>query len=120
MRELEVKTRNNDVVVFDQLYANINDNDDIHINGSISTKERENSYRGKIRIYANLCNSDGKILYIFEAYRNFDISMDDYCSFSMYASSLSRFVEMDKTAYVELYISKGETLGIKDVLDIDY
>ncbi len=89
-------------VEVNQLYASLNEEDDIHINGSVSNVGK--GLKGNLlEIKANLCAENGEILYVLNTYSTMKFDLVRYDSFSMYCSSVSRFFDMDELHHVELY-----------------
>ena len=62
----------------------------------------------RVKVYANLCNKDGAILYVLNGWRNYSVSEGKYNSFSMYCSTIGRFFNPSELEYVELYLSFNE------------
>ena len=62
----------------------------------------------RIRVYANICNKEGAILYILNDWKNYTVSEGMYYSFSIYCSSIDRYINIDELEYVELYLGINE------------
>ncbi len=92
----------------DQLYGVLNADNDIHVNGSVEMRETDFGNIKKIKVYANLCNKDGAILYVLNGWRNYSVKDGTYHSFSLYCSTLGRFFNPAELAYVELYLGYNE------------
>lgn len=111
MKRVDIRCRENvDMELFelDQLYGVLNEEYDIHVNGSIKMNEQDYGNIKKVKVYANLCNKDGEILYVLNNYYNYSVYPGNYKSFSMYCSTIGRFFEADELDYVELYLSFNE------------
>ena len=110
MKQVEVRVREgiSELFKIDQLYSVINKDFDIHVNGSIEMVGKEYPNLKRVKVYANLCNKDGSILYILNDWKNYPINVGDYHSFSLYCSSVGRFFDPSELEYVELYLSYNE------------
>ena len=108
MRKIEAKSRETlPVLTMGQLYACINDEKDILVNGSITITDKEKEDVKSVTMHANICDKDGKILYVLDDCRNFKIMLNAYYSFSLYLADSSRFLNVEDLAYVELYATFG-------------
>lgn len=93
----------------DQLYGVLNADYDIHVNGSIEMTGKDFGNIKKVRVYVNLCNKDGAILYVLNGWKNYLVSEGAYNSFSLYCSNVGRFFDPSELEYVELYLSFNES-----------
>lgn len=104
MKKVEVRCRETmDFLKIGQLYSIMDDDCDIHINGSLTIENEEFGELKTVKVYANLCNEAGEILYLLRAYSDFSLTTNVYYSFSVYCADLSRFFRVDELAYVEIY-----------------
>ena len=101
MKNIEVKIAKGQILAFAQLYGSKNSENDIFVNGAISFAKDLRELR-KFRVFANLCNEQGEILHILSTYKAFS-TINSYYSFSLYCADISRYLEVDKLAYVEVY-----------------
>ena len=110
MKQVEVRVRDgiSESFKLDQLYGVVNEDFDIHVNGSIEMIDKEYPNLERVKVYANLCNKDGLILYILNNWNNYQINAGDYHSFSLYCSTVGRFFDSSELEYVELYLSFNE------------
>jgi hypothetical protein len=110
MKKVEVRCREgiSELFKIDQLYCVLNGDYDIHVNGSIEMTGKGYGNLKKVKVYANLCNEDGAILYILNCWKNYPISEGFYNSFSLYCSTIGRFFDPSELEYVELYLSFNE------------
>ena len=103
MKKIDVKVRGvYEGIDIGQLYAVINGDNDIHVNGSITVK-KEATDKQNIRIYANLLDKDEHILYVLSSYRSISLKKGSYKSFSMYCAKIERFLPMDELDCIEIY-----------------
>lgn len=91
-----------------QLYGVLNEEYDIHVNGSIEMIGKAYENIKKVKIYANLCNKDGAILYVLHDWENYLVSEGLYHSFSLFCCAVDRFFDPSELEYVELYLSFNE------------
>lgn len=104
MKKVTVKCREiDDLLVIGQLYGTVNEENDIHVNGSVTITGNEYNGYGSVKMYVNLCNEDGVILYVISIYTNFKLMQNGYYSFSAYCADITRFVDMKELAYAEVY-----------------
>lgn len=110
MKKVEVRCRDlsSELFKIDQLYGNLNEDYDIHVNGSIEMIGKDYGNLEKVKVYANLCNKDGAILYVLNGWRNYQVGEGVYSSFSMYCSTVCRFFDPIELEYVEIYLSFNE------------
>ena len=110
MKRVEVRCRDGVLGAFkiDQLYCVINEDYDIHINGSIEMIGKDYGNIENVKVYANLCNIDGAILYVLNGWKNYSVGEGIYNSFSLYCSNVDRFFDIEEHEYVELYLSFNE------------
>lgn len=110
MNHVEVRAREGYEKLYqiDQLYVAINEDYDIHINGSIQMIGMKTEDVKKVKVYANLCNQEGKILYVLNNWKNYPVKEEAYNSFSLYCSTISRFFNPEELSYVEIYLSFNE------------
>lgn len=106
MRKVELVIRQdlfNDIgVEVNQLYWEINKDNDFQLNGSVSSDGRKlEGYSLDLR--ANLCNEEGGIMFVDRSYCEISFELIKYAAFSMSCSDVSRFVDMDKLHHIELY-----------------
>lgn len=97
-----------EIIKLDQLYATINEEGDVKINGSMSVTIQDFQTYNEAKVYANLCNKDGAILYVCDAYKHFKLYEDAYYSFSMFCMNTKRFFDPDELAYIEVYTTFNE------------
>ena len=68
MKKLDIKSKEyKGLVKFDQLYAVINDEDELRVNGSVTVSDKSENL-GYCKIYVNICRSDGAILFVLKDY----------------------------------------------------
>ncbi len=91
-----------------QLYGVLTEDNDIHVNGSVEMIGSDYGNVKRIKVYANLCNKDGEILYVLNGWKNYPVSKGAYNSFSLYCSTIGRFFNPDELDYVELYLTFNE------------
>lgn len=91
-----------------QLYAVLNKDYDIHVHGSIQMTGMEYGSKRRVKVYANLCNKQGAILYVLQCWKNYPIRSGNYFSFSLYCSTVNRFFNPADLDYVEIYLSFNE------------
>lgn len=110
MKRVNVHCRKGIPILFyiNQLYAVLNKDYDIHVNGSIEMTGKDYGNLKTVKVYANLCNADGAILYILNSWKNYQVIEDAYYSFSLYCSTVDRFFVPDELEYVEIYLSFNE------------
>lgn len=110
MKNIEVRCRQAyfEILEINQLYGNINEDSDIHINGAITVVEKDNDTYRNVRVYANLCNEEGAILYVLNSYKNFMLKGNVYFSFSVYCSMVNRFFDVNELSYAEIYVVFNE------------
>lgn len=109
MKRVEVRCRKiPELFKIDQLYGVLNEDYDIHVNGSIEMPGKDYGNLKKVKVYANLCNKDGAILYILNGWKNYQVCEGAYNSFSMYCSTVGRFFDPRELEYVEVYLSFNE------------
>lgn len=72
MDKIEVRCRDgySDIIRIEQAYGNINEDSDIHINGSITVVDNDLKKYKKVRIYVNLCDENGNVLYVLNNWKN--------------------------------------------------
>ena len=83
-----------------QLCCYLNDENDIHINGS-STLEGKWSEECVAIIKANLCDKDGNILYIVREFSSINFKIMEYVTFSIYCADIARFFDVQNLHHVE-------------------
>lgn len=110
MKKVDVHCRKDisDLFKINQLYCVLNDDFDIRVNGSIEMVGKSYGNIKNVKIYANLCNKDGQILYVLNGWKNYPVNEGDYNSFSLYCSTVGRFFDPSELNYVELYLSFNE------------
>lgn len=110
MKKINVRCRDkiSELFKIDQLYSVLTDDNDIHVNGSVEMIGSDYGKIKRIKVYANLCNKDGAILYVLNGWKNYPVSKGIYNSFSLYCSTIGRFFDPDELDYVELYLSFNE------------
>lgn len=110
MENFEVRFREgySNIIKFDQMYGIINEDSDVHVNGSISIVGKDNIAYKKARVHVNLCNKDGLILYVLNTYNNFHLKENEYFSFSVFCSTLNRYFDIKELAYAEVYVIFNE------------
>lgn len=101
MKNIEVRIVKDQILAFAQLHSSKTNDNDIFINGAVSFGDNIRGTK-KFRIYANLCNENDEILHILSTYKTFSTA-NDYYSFSMYCADISRYLEIEKLAYVQVY-----------------
>lgn len=85
-----------------QLCCHLNDENDIHINGSL-TLEGKWAEDCVVTIKANLCDKDGNIFYIVRDFSGINFKMTEYVTFSIYCANVARFFDVEKLHHVEIY-----------------
>lgn len=110
MKKIKVccRERISELFKIDQLYSVLTEDNDIHVNGSVEIIGSNYGNIKKIKVYANLCNKYGAILYVLNGWKNYPVSKGTYNSFSLYCSTIDRFFDPDELDYVELYLSFNE------------
>lgn len=110
LKRVEVRCRDgiSDLFKIDQLYGVMNEDYDIHVNGSINMPEKDYGNIKRVRVYANICNKEGEILYILNNWTNYPVEVGNYRSFSLYCSAVGRFFDVEEIEYAELYLSYNE------------
>lgn len=110
MKKIEVCCREgiSELFKIDQLYSVLTKDNDIHVNGSVEMIGSDYGNIKRIKVYANLCNKDGAILYVLNGWKNYSVSKGTYISFSLYCSTIGRFFNPDELDYAELYLSYNE------------
>lgn len=110
MKKVKIRCREGIPEFFkiDQLYGVLTEDKDIHVNGSIEVLGKDYGNIKRIKVYANLCNKDGEILYVLDGWKKYPVREGIYNSFSLYCSTIGRFCETDELDYVELYLSYNE------------
>lgn len=110
MKRVNVHCREGTSKLFNigQLYGVLNKDYDIHINGSIEMTCKDYGNLKKVKVYANLCNAEGEILYVLNSWKNYQVKEDSYYSFSLYCSTVDRFFDPAELEYVEIYLSFNE------------
>ena len=89
---------------FNQLYAVINEDNDIRINGSVDVTSGISSNIRTVSVYANLCNKENEILYVLNSYFTTNVKDNNYFSFSISCLDVSRFIDLTEFSYAELYV----------------
>ena len=92
----------------DQLYGVLSEDNDIHVNGSIEMVGNNYENIKRVRVYVNLCDKEGAILYVLNGWKNYPAVSGTYYSFSLYCSTIDRFFDVDELDYAELYLSFNE------------
>ncbi len=104
MRELEIKIKNDICervgVTIDRVSCLLDKDKDVHVHGSISWEATREDFVG---VKASLCNSKGQILYELKDYSDIVLDICGYNTFSMYCGNISRFLEINQLAYVEVF-----------------
>lgn len=110
MQKVDVRYRDEPLglIKIDQLYCVLNGDYDIHVNGSVEMIAKDYGNLKNVKVYANLCNKDGAILYVLNGWKNYPISTGRYNSFSLYCSTVCRFFDPSELEYVEIYLSFNE------------
>jgi hypothetical protein len=110
MKKIKVRCREGipDSFMIDQMYGVLTEDNDIHVNGSVEMVGTDYGNIKRIKVYANLCNKDGAILYVLNGWKNFPVSKGAYNSFSLYCSTVGRFFDPEELDYVELYLTFNE------------
>lgn len=110
MDKIEVRCRDgySDIIRIEQAYGNINEDSDIHINGSITVVDNDLKKYKKVRIYVNLCNENGNVLYVLNNWKNVALDVNKYFSFSAYCASVNRFFDLSEFKYAEIYAMFNE------------
>lgn len=108
MKKIEVRCRKNEILKFDQLYATMDEEYDVHINGSIIVATKDLKEYKTAKVYSNLCSGEGAILHVIENYKNYQLYEDSYYSYSMFGRDMSRFFDIDELAYIEVYATFNE------------
>lgn len=62
--KIKVKEQYSDIIKIGQTYGTINEETDVHVNGAINIVGADLRKFKKVKVYANLCNEAGEILYI--------------------------------------------------------
>lgn len=89
----------------------INEETDVHVNGAINIVGADLRKFKKVKVYANLCNEAGEILYILNCWKNYSVEERGYFSFSMYCSTVNRFFDIEDLEYAEIYVVFNEKDG---------
>lgn len=92
-----------------QVYGVINEENNIRVNGSVLVNGDEFDGHEHVKIYANLCNEEGAILYVIHSQKNYKLYDDAYYSFSMRVKNFSRYFDIKELRYVEIYAVFDET-----------
>lgn len=102
---IEVKCRENHskMIEFNQMYASINDNNDVSVNGAVAVIGNAELFE-VLQVYANVCNKDGAILYVLNAYKDFPLKGNDYFSFTASCSGIDRYLDIKDISFVEPYV----------------
>lgn len=110
MHRIEVKVREQatDIIQISQTYGVINEDTDVHVNGAVAVIGKDLGDYKKIKVYANLCNKEGEILYILNGWKNHKLEENGYFSFSMYCSTVNRFFGIEEFSYAEIYVVFNE------------
>ena len=110
IKQIEVRCRDgiSELFKIGQLYSALNEDYDIHVNGSIEMIGKDYGNIKRVRVYANLCNRDGAILYVLNGWKNYPVREGGYNSFSLYCSTIGRFFDPDELKYIELYLNFNE------------
>lgn len=74
------------------------------MNGAISIVGKYFEKYKQVKVYANLCNEEGEILYILNCWKNYNIEVNGYFSFSMQCSTVDRFFNIEELVYAEIYV----------------
>ena len=81
MDKIDVRCRDgySDIICIEQAYGNINEDSDIHINGSITVVDNDLKKYKKVCIYVNLCDENGNVLYVLNNWKNvaLDVKMEN-------------------------------------------
>ena len=83
MKKIKVccRERISELFKIDQLYSVLTEDNDIHVNGSVEIIGSNYGNIKKIKVYANLCNKYGAILYVLNGWKNYPVSKGTYNSF---------------------------------------
>ena len=114
MKKVEMKHKEYPgILEFNQLHTSINEENDIRINGSVDISEGIPSNIRNVRIFANLCNKEDKILYVLNEYNKVNVRDNNYFSFSISCCDISRFIDIMELDHIELYamFNKEEDRG---------
>lgn len=104
-------SRIQDIIKIGQTYGTINEETDVHVNGAINIVGADFRKIKKVKVYANLCNEAGEILYILNCWKNYSVEERGYFSFSMYCSTVNRFFDIEDLEYAEIYVVFNEKDG---------
>lgn len=104
MRISDIRLINIDENIFkvSQLYADINDEKDIHVNGSVSLIGDVGKITS-IKIMANLCDAKGAILMNMNSYKSHKTEVSEYFVFNLYCADVSRYFDVNELEHIELY-----------------
>lgn len=92
----------------DQMYGVLTKNNDIRVNGSVEMVGTDYGNIRRIKVYGNMCNKKGEILYVLNGWKNFPVSKGAYNSFSLNCCAIGRFFDPEELDYVELYLAFNE------------
>ena len=103
MKEFKVECRmKENHLDFGQLYAIVNDEGYVYVNGSVTVTDQEKVDFAYCTVNANICREDGAILQKLSCTEKFRLVPECYFSFSL--SRYKRFENPEDVAYVEVYL----------------
>ena len=109
--KIKVKEQYSDIIKIGQTHGTINEETDVHVNGAINIVGSDLRKFKKVKVYANLCNEAGEILYILNCWKNYSVEERGYFSLSMYCSTVNRFFDIEDLEYAEIYVVFNEKDG---------
>ena len=107
MKKVNVRIRKTpDFLEIGQANCYLYENNDIRIFGSLNVNRSDCRGHRTAAVCANLCNEEGKIVFVFNVYHStkYNLTTNAYYSFEHHCVDITRFFGLDELAYVELYV----------------